>query len=206
MYSSVGHLPTCFVYGPAAHFPLVRYTAPPWASPLVPWTAPPYICGSVPCSAPPRTSLLPVARHQALRTSRARPRDARPGLVREGPAVIVPSSSVYGPAVHFAAGLCTAHPRNLNASFHAQFRHAFADLFRALSRHAELYCPLHGPAMGLASCSVYGPAVHLSPGCVRPCRAIRTPRCTLSSAGHLPTCSVCGPDTHFSLVRYTAPP
>ena len=27
-----------------------------------------------------------------------------------------------------------------------------------------------------------------------------------SSAGHLTTCSVCGPVTHFPLVRYTAPP
>ena len=93
-----------------------------------------------------------------------------------GPAVSVPSTSVYGPAVHSAPGLCTAHPRNPNASFHAQFRHAHADLFRALPRQAPFYCPSHGPAMGLASRSEYGHAVHLAPGCVRPCHAIPMPR------------------------------
>ena len=123
-----------------------------------------------------------------------------------GPAVSVPSSSVYDPAVHFAPGLCTAQPRNPNASFHAQFRHALADVFCARPHHAPPYCPLHGPAMGLASRSVYGPPTHLAPGCVWPCRAILTPRCMHSSVGHLPTCSVCGPDTPFPLVRYTAPP
>ena len=123
-----------------------------------------------------------------------------------GPAVSVPSSSMYGPAVHFAPGPCTAQPRNANASFHAQSRHALADLFRMRPRHAPPYCPLHGPGMGLPSRSVYGPAVHLAPGCVRPCRAVLTPRFMHSSAGHLPTCSLCGPDTHFPLVRYTAPP
>ena len=93
-----------------------------------------------------------------------------------GPAVSVPSTSVYGPAVHSAPGLCTAHPRNPNASFHAQFRHAHADLFRALPRQAPFYCPSHGPAMGLASPSVYSPAAYLAPGCVRPFREIITPR------------------------------
>ena len=93
-----------------------------------------------------------------------------------GPAVSVPSSSVYGPAVHVAPGLCTADPRDPNASFHAQFRHDLADLFRARPRHAPPCCPLHGPAMGTTSRSVYGPAVHLAPGRVRPCRAILTPR------------------------------
>ena len=87
----------------------------------------------------------------------------------------VPSSSVYGPAVHFAPGLCTAHPRNPNASFHAQFRHALADLFRVRARYAPPYCPLHSTAMGLASRSVYAPVVHLAPGCVRPCIAILAP-------------------------------
>ena len=129
-----------------------------------------------------------------------------PALSVHGPAASVPSSSVYGPAVHFAPGLCTARPRNPNVSFHAPFRHAFADVFCALPRHPPPYCPLHGPAMGLPSRSVYSPAVHLAPGCVRPFRAILTPRSMHSSVGHLPACSVGGPATHLSLVGYTAPP
>ena len=50
---------------------------------------------------PAAHACMPVARHQVLRASHARPLDARPGHLREAPAVIVPSSSVYAPAVHW---------------------------------------------------------------------------------------------------------
>ena len=156
----------------------------------------------------PRRALPPCPLHGTRFSARPvhGPTTHVPAPLVHGPAVSVPSSSVYGPAVHVAPGLCTADPRDPNASFHAQFRHGLADLFRARPRHVPPYRPSHGPAMGMTSRSVYGPAVHLAPGCVRPCRAIFTPRRMYSSAGHLPTCSLCGPAAHSPLLRYTAPP
>ena len=89
-----------------------------------------------------------------------------------GPAVSQPSSSVYGPAVHFSPGMCTALPSNHHASLSAHLRRALANLFRVRASRTLPSCQLHGPSVSVSRRSMHGSAVHMR------------------------VCSVCGPAAH----------
>ena len=203
LFSCPLHGPSVSVSARCVHVSAVHVRVVSWCSPVA-------------------QTLLPVARHEVHHTSRARPATHVPALSVHGPDVRVPSSSVYDPAVHFAPGLCTAQPRNPNVSFHAQFRHALADVFCALPHHAPPCCPLHGPAWAsppvpcaAPQCTwpraVYGLAVQssrlvactASPGTCQPvpCSGRHTlPSCPL----HGPTVSLSARSVHGSAVHVPA--